>query len=73
MVLGFGEMLEEDRPDYSIWLDDKALNDFFEARKIERAQGSSGTGPDDWDDWERDPNVVTNEYAEAMLREAGVQ
>lgn len=67
MVLGFGEMLEEDRPDESIWLDEPQLIEHFEMRKIARAEKYDSNGS------EPEGEYVQNQLADQMLRRVGVK
>lgn len=42
MVLGFFELLDEDRPPERIWLDDEALNAHWDSVHARREAGSRG-------------------------------
>lgn len=68
MVLGFSEMLDDDRPDHTIWMDDDKLTEHFEELKAKRAEQRGGKNPDDdWSGWEKGPDVETNQLAEQLL------
>ena len=71
MVLGFGEMLDDDKPDKSIWMDDKALVEHFEQVKARRDadKASRGSGDDDWSDFEKGEDVESNALADEFLKE----
>lgn len=70
MILGFGEMLKEDRPDETIWLNDEALMEHFKAREEAREAERNKTGEDDWGPEE---SIIHNELADEMLRRVGVK
>lgn len=70
MVLGFAEMLDDDRPDKDIWLNDDKLVEHFEQLKAKRAeQASGGTEDEDWDRWEEGDDVETNSVAAEWMKE----
>lgn len=69
MVLGFSEMLKEDRPDEEIWLDEPRLVEHFKAR--EAARDAERTEKDD-DDWSPG-SMVSNALADDLLREVGAR
>lgn len=74
MVLGFGEMLEDDRPPESIWLDDPALIDHFDAvREKRKSQMTSKPSDDDtFRDDEGGGEMVENALAAELLAGAGL-
>jgi len=69
MILGFGEMLKEDRPPEDIWMDDEALVAHFKAR--EEARGSKDDK--DEDDWGPEGSIIENQAADELLRNIGVR
>lgn len=69
MVLGFGEMLEEDRPDESIWLDDPALIQHFDEVRERRKHQFDKTGNDDD---EGGGEMIENQLAADLLAGAGL-
>lgn len=70
MVLGFGEMLKDDRPSEDIWMDDEALVAHFKER--DAAHGRTTGVDDDDDDWGPEGSTMQNALADELLREAGL-
>lgn len=68
LVLGFAEMLKEDRPAEDIWMDDRALIAHFQER--ERARGS---GDDDDDDWGPEGSMISNRLADDLMKRVGAK
>lgn len=67
MVLGFGEMLKEDRPPEDIWMDDTALVAHFKAREASREHKD-----DEDDDWGPEGSHMQNAAADDLLKRIGV-
>lgn len=71
MVMGFGEMLEEDRPPEDTWMDDERLVAHFKERQAIR-DAERNKDKDD-DDWGPPGTQIENEAANELLRKIGVK
>lgn len=72
MVLGFGEMLEEDRPPESVWMDDPKLIEHFEQVKERRKHQYDKPNDDDTFREEGGGEMVENALAAELLAGAGL-
>jgi len=71
MVLGFGEMLKEDRPSEDMWMDDERLVEHFKEREAVHAEKYGNK--DDKDDWGPAASLIENEAANRLLEQIGVK
>lgn len=70
MVLGFSELMEEDRPHEKIWLDEPQLIDHFDQVRQKRQQERGKSGADS--EWEDVPSEQeSNQLATDLLKEVG--
>jgi hypothetical protein len=61
MVLGFNDLMEADKPDQAMWLDDDALIEHFAFIKEMRASGT-GQVPMDRSNGPMERNALVDQY-----------